>query len=213
MTKLFNEGETVHYFNRDEGKFEFAKVVEEKHGGYLLSINEGAPFWAVHVGPVFVGEDGVEVLPEREKKPEEPQEFFYVVNRELGQYAETPCHLVRGISEEWIPVTIELPYWVDTQVHPDGEIRTKEEFFSLMMTEDKVDFFSIEAVELPRQRNWKANRGSLYFIKSSRYGRRYKCKFCGKDNLGIGDFERMHYRGCIKRLRKQLTNELDFALK
>jgi hypothetical protein len=49
-----------------------------------------------------------------------------------------------------------------------------------------------------RPPGWKDNLNpeSCFWIKSTKYGQRYLCKFCGRDNLGIGGASRNHRPDC-----------------
>jgi len=49
-----------------------------------------------------------------------------------------------------------------------------------------------------RGSNEKENKGSCFYTRDSAYGVRYRCKYCGKDNLGInfGDKTKMHFAKC-----------------
>ncbi len=50
--------------------------------------------------------------------------------------------------------------------------------------------------ELKRPKGWKdhVNRNSFFWVKFTRFGQRYLCKFCGKDTLGIGGNN--HWKDC-----------------
>jgi hypothetical protein len=139
-------------------------------------------------------------------------EVSYIVSRTTGQFAEVPCHSVHGIDlEVWTSISVELPLEVPISVHPDGVIETKEDYFRLMMVDgERVEFISIPAVEIEKPRGWKS-RGEkdIYYVKSTRFGLKYKCKFCGRENLGYGAASHMHWRGCIKRSDADLTEDKD----
>jgi hypothetical protein len=131
----------------------------------------------------------------------EINEVSYIVNQDSGQFAEVPCHSVHGIDlDVWSSISVELPIEVPNSVHPDGVIETKEDYFKLMVDGERVEFTSIPAVEIEKPRGWKS-RGekSLYYVKSTQFGLKYKCKFCGRENLGYGAANHMHWRGCIKK--------------
>lgn len=57
-------------------------------------------------------------------------------------------------------------------------------------------------------RGWKANKGGNFFLKGSVHGQRYKCKFCGKESLGMGDPRRMHWSHCHLYPPKQPHEDL-----
>lgn len=46
----------------------------------------------------------------------------------------------------------------------------------------------------PKPSGWKGGREAAWWTKSTKYGLRYKCPWCMKDNLGIGG--NMHRDGC-----------------
>lgn len=43
---------------------------------------------------------------------------------------------------------------------------------------------------------WEGGRGVPWWAKVTQYGCKYKCAYCGKESLGIGDVEKMHWIGC-----------------
>lgn len=48
----------------------------------------------------------------------------------------------------------------------------------------------------PKPSGWQGGRGVPWWGKVTRYGCYYKCAYCGKESHGIGDVEKMHWRGC-----------------
>ena len=50
---------------------------------------------------------------------------------------------------------------------------------------------------------WKGKKrdDSTYYTKSTKYGVKYKCKWCGKESLGIGAYN--HWRWCHSNKRGQ----------
>lgn len=45
--------------------------------------------------------------------------------------------------------------------------------------------------------NWKGKKrdDKIFYTISTQYGVKYKCKFCGKENLGLGSYN--HWKYCI----------------
>ncbi len=51
---------------------------------------------------------------------------------------------------------------------------------------------------------WKNDHvGSPFWIKSSKYGQKYKCKTCGRENLGIGRGHN-HEHDCVHHVPREV---------
>ena len=52
---------------------------------------------------------------------------------------------------------------------------------------------------LMKKSNEKHSKGSNFYTRESVFGMKYRCRYCGKDNLGMWfgeDMRRMHYKSC-----------------
>lgn len=57
-----------------------------------------------------------------------------------------------------------------------------------------------ETIRITKPSGWKGAKEDAYWTKDSKYGVRYKCSACGREVLGSGSADRMHWTDCPVRV-------------